>query len=129
MKAGTATQRKAGLPPYRRLVGTVLYLLLGPIVWAGHLTIIYSTHAVLCVRGLADGPLDVRAIIAVATGVALMVSIAAAVTGWARWRNRKTEGVSAFQHGVMGLLALLATIGVAFGGATALFVTPCLQLR
>ena len=125
-----ATGEGAAPPPYRKLVGAVLYLLAGPIVWAVHFTIIYSTHALLCARGLAGGPVDARVIIAVATGIGLVISITATLAGWwSRGANRDTKGVSAFQHDAMSLLALLATIGIAFGGATALFVTPCLLLR
>lgn len=131
MKTVSATREGTAPPPHRKLAGTVLYLLLGPIVWAGHLTIIYGTHAVLCVRGLADGPFDTQVIIAGATGVALAGTTAAAFIGWRRQRGagQDTEGVSGFQHGVMSLLALLAAIGIAFFGATPLFVPPCLQLR
>jgi hypothetical protein len=130
MQPRPATREGAASPPHQKLVGTILYLLLGPIVWAVHFTIIYSTHALLCERGLAGGPLDARLIIAVATGIGLVISIAATLAGWrSRRANRDTQGVSAFQRDVMSLLALLATIGIAFGGATALFVTPCLLLR
>ena len=121
----------AGPPPYQKLIGAILYLLLGLIVWAVHFTIIYSTHAVLCARGWTDSPLAVQMIIAAATGIALAISIPATLAGW-RWSRHAdpdTEGVSAFQHGVMSLLALLATIGITYGGATTLFVSPCLQLR
>ncbi|MGD9617478.1 MAG: hypothetical protein AB7H90_23180 [Alphaproteobacteria bacterium] len=129
MKTAPATQGEAAPPPYRTLTGAALYLLLGPIVWAVHLTIIYSTHAVLCARGWAGGALDIRVIIAVTTGIALAISVAATIAGW-RWScGSNREGVSAFQHGVMSLLALLATIGIVYGGATALFVSPCLLLR
>ncbi len=101
-----------------------MYLLLEPVVWALQLTVIYTTHAVLCDRGLADGPLDVRVIIAAATGIALTGTTAAAFVGCRRWHgaDRNTNGVSAFRHGVMSLLALLAMTGVAFVGATSLFV-------
>ncbi len=130
MQSGPATREGTASHPYQKLVGSILYLLLGPIVCAVHFTIIYSTHALLCARGLAGGTLDARVIIAVATGIGLVISIAATLAGWwSRGANGDTKGVSAFQHDAMSLLALLATIGIAFGGATALFVTPCLLLR
>ena len=131
METGFETRDGTAPPGGHKLVGAVLYMLLGPIVWAVHLAIIYGSHAVLCARDWADGPLDARVIIAIATGIGLAITIPATLAGWhwSRATNRDTEGASAFQHSVMSLLALLAAIGIAYGGATPLFVTTCLQLR
>ena len=117
---------------HRALAGTSFYMLLGPIVWAIHLTVIYISHAVLCARGIVgSGVISISSLVFVATGAALAVLIAAIAVANGRRRavSPSSATASAFQHSVMGLLAVVSATGVGWAGATALIVPPCLALR
>ncbi|MGY3622524.1 hypothetical protein [Bradyrhizobium sp. USDA 10063] len=105
-----------------------MFLLVGPAVWALHLTAIYGAHALLCARGIAAD--TATAVIMIATGVALIVLMSGAGAAWLKLRRGGAEtAASSFQASVMSLLAVLSAIGIAWAGATALFVTPCVALR
>lgn len=116
------------------LAGALFYMLLGPIVWAVHLTVVYAGHAVLCVKGVMQGALASRIIpfgVALATIVALAALLIAVLAANSR-PGRSSVPASApalFQDKVMMTLALLSAFGVVWAGASALIVEPCLTLR
>lgn len=110
--------------------GALLYLLLGPILWAGHLTAIYGTQSVLCAKAAADA---VPAIIAVVTALALAL-IAVAVLAPSRTArlfagSAWSESTQRFMRNAMVTLALLSAFGIAAQGAIALFIPTCPALR
>ena len=114
---------------------TLLYLSLGPIVWAVHFAIVYGAHTLLCAVG-GSGGFGARAatlVVIIATVVALiLLSLPMlAPTMMRRRRPGSTEpaSLSSFAQGVMALLALLSALGVAWAGAAALIVAPCISLR
>lgn len=114
---------------YGKAVATILYLLFGPIVWAAHLTVTYGAHTLVCARG---GGAELAAWIvyaATAIGVAILIGAMLYALGRRRAAEGANEPVRRFEHDVMWLLALLSTAGVIWGGATVLFVSPCMVLR
>jgi hypothetical protein len=116
-------------PRHGKAVATLLYLLFGPLVWAAHLTIGYGAHTLACAKG--GGPALAAWIVSAATavGVAILIGAMVYAVGRRRAAQAADEPVRRFEHDVMGLLALLSTAGVVWGGATVLFVSPCMMLR
>jgi hypothetical protein len=110
------------------LMAQIVLLLVGPIVWALHLTAIYGAHAVLCAR---DIPADIgAAVVMITTGVALLALLAGAGAAWPRLRGGDSGSATAsFQASAMGLLALLSAMAIAGAGGTALIVPACAVLR
>lgn len=132
-----AAPMKAGNDP-ASVAAALLYLLSGPLVWAGHLFLVYAPQSVLCasrITGITDvDTLLIRAVV----GVATVLSAAALVLALRLPRNLARllraaaflEGEnSQFMISVMRLLAALSLAGVLWAGAAALFLDPCLQLR
>lgn len=128
---------KAGDDP-GPVTGALLYLLAGPLVWAGHLFFVYAPQSALCafrITGAATvEPLLILVYIAAAT------ALAATVLVLALWRPRVTARLfragrfldgenGRFMISVMQLLAVLSLAGVLWAGATALLLDPCPQLR
>lgn len=116
------------------LAGAVFHVLLGPIVWAVHLTLVYGGHTLLCVKSVASGALAAGAVslgVVIVTAAALIVLIVAVVAAHFRGRALENRGPATmfFRDRVMMILALLSGVGVAWEGASALIVGPCLMLR
>lgn len=116
------------------LVWALFYILLGPIVWALHLTLVYLGHTLLCALGVSSGalaPVVVSFSVIIITAIALIV-LAVAVIG-AKSRERALNDCGSpgmfFRNRVMMALALLSGFGVAWEGAGALIIEPCLMLR
>jgi hypothetical protein len=116
------------------LAGALFYVLLGPIVWAFHLTLVYGGHTILCApgassdRALASGVVSLVIIATVAALAILIGAIVAAVFGQYR-RNHRGSASMLFRDRAMIALALLSGVGVAWVGASALMVEPCQMLR
>lgn len=108
-----------------------LYMLFGPIVWAGHLAIVYAGHAVPCAKGVASAGRLIPYGIELATIMAL-AALLVAILGAAFRLNRSGDSARSstmFQDKVMIALALLSAIGIAWAGTSALIVEPCRTLR
>lgn len=118
--------------PPRSPASALLYPLLGPIVWAVHLAIVYAGHAVSCAKNVSGEP---RAIIPVAvalvTFVALTVLIAAVSTARFRLNRSRDRAPSStlFRIDAMIALAILSGVGVVFAGASVLIIGPCVAAR
>ena len=116
------------------VVGTILFILFGPIVWAIHLGVSYAAHAALCAAGdrLPLGPDALPWILGPATILALLL-IGAAMLSPNLVRaptraGREGEDVR-FATAVMRTLGLLSLLGVGYFGLAMLFVPLCLPLR
>jgi hypothetical protein len=110
----------------RPLWGALFNLLVGPLVWALHLTVVYVAHAILCARGYSAfiPPLVVAAatIAALAVLICCLRQLRGAAPGDATPEHRFRSGVS------MALIGL-SIVGIAWAGATIVFVPGCLTLR
>jgi hypothetical protein len=121
----------------RRGTARLVALCSGPIVWAAHLAIVYGAHTLLCARGYAGqmllGVPLAPAIVVVATVAALLslagVMLAPRLKSAPPRRRADRDPPNSFEVRVMRLLALLSAIGVAWAGATAFIIAPCLALR
>lgn len=130
-------EMRAGEDP-GSVASALVYLLAGPLVWAGHLFLVYASQSVLCafrITGVAS--VDPVAILAV---VAAVTVLAAAALLLMIWRPRDTarflraagflDGANgAFMMSVMRLLSTLALAGVLWAGAAVLLLQACPQLR
>lgn len=116
------------------IVGTLVFMLFGPLVWGAQMTLAYAAHASLCAAG-DRLPLGAGALPWVLGGVGLLalVVLGTALAWPAPLRHLlrapgETEEGS-FAQGVMRLLALLALFGSVFLSMTMLLVPLCQQLR
>jgi hypothetical protein len=124
------TSRKDTEPAGRPAASTIIYVLIGPIVWALHFFALYGPQSMLCARGLPEA---VPPIVAVAT------LAAAATLLFAIWRPGRLarlmradgwpQAPQQFLRHVMQALAVLSLFAVAAAAAVALFVPSCAALR
>lgn len=117
------------------IFGTILFVLFGPLVWAGHLLAVYASHASLCEFGVLDllGLPIIPMLLAAATAGALAL-LGAGLAWPQRLRGLLAAGVSqgaetSWLTMLMRLLTGLSLLGVAYAGISILLVPHCLQLR
>lgn len=108
----------------------LVYLTLGPILWAIHLTLIYGTHTLVCARtipgtlplGFDTAPFVIL-LVTVAT-LALLLGAMLVPSPNTRPFNGSPASPSFFRR-VMVLLALLSAFGVGWAGVAAMVVPSC----
>ena len=115
-------------------MGTLTYVLLGPILWSAHFAAMYGVQSTACAVGgsAAAGPV-VATVAALATAVVLLLLAGAVVRartvgGWLHarpWPNPAQQ----FCDSAMRLLAMLSCVGTIWAGATVLLVPACPPLR
>jgi hypothetical protein len=107
---------------------TALWLLVGPVVWALHFTILYGAHTLLCaVRG-PDGGRAVMLVAVVATGAALAmlaVAMLGARSPRAEAGSSDRTAAAAFVRSATSWLIVLSAIAIVWAGAAALVVPAC----
>lgn len=130
------TRTATGQPDrHRPAIGTILYMLFGPLVWAAHLMLIYGPQSIAC--GFYSSPrppllpgLDlVQTAIAAASVISLAIVAVPFVAGLQRRPPTREDDLDAFLGSTMRLLAVLSALGIAAAGATALVLPTCLALR
>ncbi|WP_034885589.1 hypothetical protein [Ensifer aridi] len=113
------------------VASAILFLLTGPILWAGHLTLVYAFQSVTCAIGAFPSAATViPAFVALATLVAAMVLLVAI---WAperltRYRSERGENQT-FLRAVSRLLSVLSLTGVLWTGSAAFALDACGRLR
>jgi hypothetical protein len=116
------------------VVGTILFILFGPIVWAAQLGVSYAAHAALCAAGdrLPLGAPALPWVLGAAMVVAvLLIAVAMLSPNLVRvpvGAVRRGED-AAFATAVMRTLGLLSLLGVGYFGLTMLLLPLCLPLR
>jgi hypothetical protein len=117
--------------------GTLAYILFGPIIWALHLSLIYFWQSMLCAHGLAGarlfGASIVPLVIALGTAAGLLLLLVpmlaparvAGLLGASGWDGK----IARFNTRIMIGLAVLSSLGIAWGGITVLFLPICGQGR
>jgi hypothetical protein len=109
-------------------LGSALFLLLlGPIVWAIHLSVIYVAHAVLCARGVAPHASEI--VIAVATLAALIVIAGHLLLTRSRVRRSGDTDIRRFQQRTGAVLSALSMVGILWAAAAPIFVQACVAIR
>ena len=118
-------------------VGTMAYILAGPLVWALHFTVLYAVQSSACVLAatgrLASTSPWVGTTIVVATLIACAILLAA-MAAPVRFRRLTRSDAWAletlrFQTGVMRVLAALSLFAVVAAALTLLMLPTCLPLR
>lgn len=119
------------------LAGGIFYLLIGPVIWAAHLLLVYGPQSALCAFR-ADGMIAVAPFVITAL-VGVLTVISMAVLALVFWRPRQVARLLRFEAAeetdrrfsisVMRLLTALSFAGVTWAGAVVLFLDPCAQLR
>jgi hypothetical protein len=111
-------------------MGIVLAVLFGPLVWAGHLLVLYGTHAVVCavVGSTAGTTASLVAVFVPATAFALVLVALPLIV------PRRLAGLLGRSHAeeedrfllsLMRWLAGLSLTGVVANGIALLIVPPC----
>ena len=116
----------------------LVFLLAGPLLWAGHLFLVYALQSMLCafrITGTASvEPLVIEIVIVLLTlavAGALLLSIRQPqVTARVLRAAGLLDGENgAFMISVMRLLSALSLAGVLWAGASVLLLETCPQLR
>ncbi|MDN3722028.1 hypothetical protein QW131_29680 [Roseibium salinum] len=102
----------------------------GPLVWAGHLTIVYGGHTLLCLRGELAGVADVYVLTITAAAVLILGAFVFRIASWERVMGLLTgEDANRTTRRTARLLAILSLIAVLWSGATVGLVAACVQGR
>lgn len=132
-----AEKMKAGNDP-GPFAGAFLYFLAGPLIWAGHLFLVYAPQSALCAfrvtRFAAVDPLLIRILVGAVTAIAATALVLALCLPEKSARLLRADGFLEGENGpfmirVMRLLAALSLAGVLWAGAAALLADPCAQFR
>ena len=115
---------------------TLIFMLLGPIVWALHFLVVYGSHASYCAVGerLPGQPDTVIPVLQWSATIAAALVLAGGILWPSAVRTLlrafpPTSTSSDFIIRVMQLLALLSLFGVAFASLALVFLPICGQLR
>lgn len=110
-------------------LGTLVYILWGPIGWGGQLTLVYVGHTVFCALG-ATPLVDVLIGLATAFAMASIAPIILAPT-WpgALVRLHPQDADAGSLMVIARWLAVLASLAVLWTGATLLLVDACMFAR
>ena len=118
----------------RSTIGTMIYLLLGPIAWGVHMTLAYAVQSTACALA-GDAPPET----AIRVFIVAITLIAVGVVAWGAAQPDRLatrlgtgawpEDTARFQRQVMTLLALLSIFGLIAAGVGAVMLPVCAQLR
>jgi hypothetical protein len=116
------------------IVGTLIYIHFGPIVWALHLGFSYALHAAICEAGerLPLSPTALPWLLGAGTaaaGLAVIVGLLFPDLVGTPLHAARAGQTGAFVTSLMRFLALLSLFGVGYFGLSMLMVPICLPLR
>ncbi len=116
--------------PKPSTVGTLVYILFGPILWALQLAVIYGGHTLACSQGgtPATGEWLVYAASIVPGVVVLAFLVVQSPFARMMGLTRAMEDRKAYDR-IAWVTALLSEFGIVWSGVTALVVTACTQGR
>lgn len=120
----------------RRTIGTLIYLLIGPLLWAAHLTVVYGSQSSLCAfdlgeatngsNGLATALVVVATLLCIGL-IALVVWRPHPVLGWLAPGEPPLD--RPFLTWVMRALSALAALAILYAGVASVILPACAQLR
>lgn len=120
----------------RQGIGTLIFILTGPIVWAAHLTLVYGSQSSLCAFNAGDGSggnSTVVAIILFATIASIAaVGFSAVHPGFVHAliaRAAPPAEQAEFIVTIMRILAGLSMLAMLYAGLGAIILPACHQLR
>ncbi|MDN5751791.1 MAG: hypothetical protein L0H15_00730 [Nitrosospira sp.] len=121
----------------RQGIGTLLFILTGPIVWAAHLALIYSSQSSLCSFDPGEGGAGGRD--AIAAIILAVTAVGVAAVGSSAFRARSAHGLTAradlpaetitFIVTIMRVLAALSILAMLYAGLGVVFLPACDSLR
>jgi hypothetical protein len=120
----------------RRTIGTLLYLLAGPLLWAAHLTVIYGSQSSLCAFDIGETAAGnnslATTVILVATAVCIGLVVAMtlrpqSIFGWLALGEVSPD--RPFLVWAMRLLSALSVLAILYVGLAAIILPACAQLR
>lgn len=119
----------------RQGIGTLIFILVGPIVWAVHLTLVYGSQSSLCAFNLEDRG-ENSAVVAI---ILLVTTMSIAVVGFSAVRANFihaliTRGIPStdqveFIVTIMRVLSGLSILAMFYAGLSAVFLPACHPLR
>ena len=114
----------------------LIYIIIGPLVWAAYHSLIYASHWMLCSTGRADstvlgfGIVPVSLLLLTALAASCLALAIAKPDMLARlFRLGSQPEIHQFSRKTMRLLAVLSLFGVIATGATTLFIPACISFR
>lgn len=116
----------------RQTLGTILFLMAGPILWAGDFTVIYGAQSSLCAFAALDQG-AIGMLVSLATGAFILADLAA--LRWPQPLFRFLAGAAPpasewpFILGVMRGLAALSALAMLYFAFASLLLPACAQLR
>ena len=129
--------RRTGSRSNLQGMGTLVFILVGPIVWSVHLTVIYGSQSLLCALNLSEDRSAGNAVVVTIILVATAVCIAA--VGFSAVRTRFVHALIArgdppadqmgFIVTIMRVLAGLSILAMFYVGLGAVILPACDQLR
>jgi hypothetical protein len=117
------------------IAGPMLFVLFGPLIWGGHMLVVYGGHASLCEAGDRLPLLDAAALpwLMMAATIAALTAVAASLVWPAPLRqfllSSASEGQQQFLTRAMRFLGLLSLFGVTWAGLAIAILPSCLQLH
>lgn len=120
----------------RQDMGTLVFILTGPIVWALHLTLVYASQSSLCAFNAGESAAGKSIVVAIILA-ATVLCIAAAGYSAARpgvvhaliARAALPAEQAGFIVAVMRILAWLSMLAMLYAGMGAVMLPACEQLR
>jgi hypothetical protein len=120
----------------RQGIGTLIFILVGPIVWAVHLTLIYGSQSSLCAFNLNEDRGESSAVVAI---ILLVTALSIAVVGFSAVRPNFIHALIArgmspteqakFIVTIMRVLSGLSILAMFYAGLSAVFLPACEPLR
>lgn len=120
----------------RRTIGTLVFLLIGPLAWAAHFTVIYGAQSSLCAFDAGETAAGTNPL----AGLIILVATLAGIGGvaLAAWRPfpvlswlapGEAPHDRAFLAFVMRALAALSGLAMLYAGIASIVLPACAQLR
>lgn len=107
-------------------VGTLVYLLLGLIIWAIQFTAIYMVHTLVCTVG---APASIASTFVFILSAAIAIALVVALINGDKLARVLGVGADAqgrtTYDGIFRLIAILSIVAIVWSGATALIVMAC----
>lgn len=111
-------------------VGTILFVLWGPLVWGLQFTAVYVGHTWICATGMGASASDVLVATATAIAVALIAPVIVMPERVGRLaRLDAGEPNAAYLAAIARLLAMLSLFAALWVGAVAFFIQACALAR
>ena len=112
------------------VIGALVYILFGPILWVLQLAAVYGGHTLLCTGG---APLDLARLMVLATTIVAALILLAFLVAQRRAARffgllEDTSGRRTYDS-LSRMIGILSMIAIIWAGGAALVVTACMQAR